>query len=271
MLIRCLALASLVCLQDPRPAVPAPAVQVHGFTYRSGALPVGRVYHYRKSNLDGSHASEIDLCVAGETRLESLKHHPEDAHATLVTAELDWEVFSVRRFTNHRVGADGARTLMAELAVSADRRKLGGKAGELTLECELPGFPWHSYDFDLSSLNLALRFLSEPEGECELEIVDPVQDEQGPRLAARGKVTLAYEEDEERNGLACRRYLLDGPGLEHRGGALWVAKGDDPFLVAYEIDLPDEPGMQSGRLEWLGSETLTAEQWAARVGALGKR
>jgi hypothetical protein len=45
------------------------------------------------------------------------------------------------------------------------------------------------------------------------------------------------------------------------------AKGDDAFLVGYEIDLPDEPGMDSGKLEWLGSEMLSAGEWDALVAA----
>jgi hypothetical protein len=59
--------------------------------------------------------------------------------------------------------------------------------------------------------------------------------------------------------------VLDGPGLEERGGAVWVAHGEDPHLVAFELDLPDEPGMTSGKLEWLRTETLTGEQWQERL------
>jgi hypothetical protein len=87
----------------------------------------------------------------------------------------------------------------------------------------------------------------------------------GPALVPKGSVYLAYEASEERRGLACRRYTLDGPGLEDRGGKLWAASGAEVFLVAFEIDLPDEPGMQSGRLEWQRNETRTAAEWEAFV------
>ena len=266
MLARVVAVASLALQGTPAPGIP-----VQGFAWRAGALPVGQAYHYRKSNLDGTNASEIELFLASETRLEALKFHAGVPEATLVVAELDWSVFSVAGFHTYKLVPGQEPELAAELATSSDKKKLTAKVGALALECALPGFPWHSYDFDFASLNVALRFLTEPEGEVELEIVDPVQDADPPRLVAKGKVTLAYESDERRGELDCRRYVLDGPGLEDRGGTLWVAKGDDPHLVAFELALPDEPGMSSGKLEWLRTETLTSEQWQARIAAPERR
>lgn len=252
--------------QDSSPAHPAP-LAAPDFRYEPGRIPVGRVHHYRKSNLDGSHASEIALFLASETRLEALKWHAEEAEATLVVAEMDWEVASVQSFRTFRIAADGTRTLAAELTTTPDRKRLVAKVGGATLECALEHFPWHSYDFDLASLNVALRFLVAPEGEVELAIVDPVQGPEGNALVAKGAVFLAYEANEERNGLACRRYTLDGPGLEERGGRLWAAAGEEVFLVAFEIELPDEPGMQSGRLEWRRNETRSPAEWEAFVRA----
>lgn len=248
-------------------SAPAPMARIvtPGFRYEAGHIPIGRVHHYKKSNLDGSHATEIALYLASETRLESLKWHPEDADATLVVAEMDWEVASVQSFRTYRIGADGERTLAAELATTPDRKRLLAKVGGEELECALEHFPWHSYDFDLASLNVALRFLVAPEGEVELAIVDPVRRPEGNALVAKGAVFLAYEASEERNGLACRRYTLDGPGLEERGGRLWASAGEEVFLVAFEIDLPDEPGMQSGRLEWHRNETRSPAEWEAFV------
>lgn len=251
-------------LQEPETA-PAAAPAIEGFRHEVGRIPVGRVHHYRKSNLDGSQASEIALYLASETRIESLKWHRDEGEATLVVAEMDWEVASVRAFQNFRVQPDGTRTLVAELETTPDRKRLIARVGEQQLECALERFPWHSYDFDLASLNVALRFLTQPEGEVELAIVDPVQDAAGITLVPRGSVFLAYEANEERNGLACRRYVLDGAGLEDRGGKLWASTGDEVFLVAFEIALPDEPGMESGRLEWLRNETKSPSEWEAFV------
>ena len=249
------------CAAAPQEAARTEAPpEVTGFRYEPGRIEVGRVHRYRKSNLDGTHATEIALYLAAEDRLESLKWHPDDPEATLVVAEMDWPVCSVERFHTFRLDADGKRTLAAELE-TRERRELVAKIEGRTLTSPLERFPWHSYDFDLASLNVALRFLVAPEGETALVIVDPVQGPDGPTFAAKGEVFLSYEAEEEHAGLACRRYTLDGPGLEERGGKLWVARGEETFLAGFEIDLPDEPGMRSGKLLWLENLQLTPEQW----------
>jgi hypothetical protein len=244
--------------QEPlRDAAPP---EIAGFRYVPGRVEAGRLRRYAKSNVDGTNPTEVALYVAAEDRLESLKWHPDEPEATLVVAEMDWPVCSVKRFQTYRLGADGARTLVAELE-TRERREIVVRLGERTLTSALERFPWHSYDFDLASLNVALRFLEEPEGETAFEIVDPVQGPEGLTFAAKGEVFLSYEEEDEHAGLACRRYAIDGPGLELRGGKLWVTRGDETFLAGFEIDLPDEPGMRSGKLVWLANAQLTPAEW----------
>lgn len=257
-------LLAVLCLFSSQEHVHA-GPQLEGFRYQPGHIPIGRVQRYKKSNLDGSNPSEIALYLASETRLEAFKFHAGEPEATLVVAEMDWEVCSVRSFQTFRLDEHGTRTLAARFETSPDRKRVVAKVGDQEFTCALERFPWHSYDFDFSSLNVALRFLSDPEGETEFTIIDPVHGPGGMELAAKGTVVLAYESEEVRAGITCRRYVIDGPGLEDRGGSLWAAKGDDAFLVAFEIDLPDEPGMSSGKLEWLRNETRSAVEWETFV------
>ena len=255
-------LATLVLGQeDPAPS----AARTRGFRYEPGRIPAGRVQRYRKSNLDGSNPSELALYLASETRLEALKWSVGEPEATLVLAEMDWETCSVSTFHTYHLDEHGTRALRAELVTSPDRKRVDVQLGAQKLTCPLEHFPWHSYDFDFSSLNVALRFLSEPEGETEFAICDFVRGPSGPEFVPRGGVALAYVGVEERAGLDCRLYTIDGPGLEDRDGSLWVSRGDDVFLVGFEIELPDEPGMSSGKLEWLRNETKSAEEWETFV------
>lgn len=258
-------------VQEEPGAATAAAPAITGFQHEPGRIPAGRVHRYEKSNLDGSDPSELALYLASETELQALKWHRGEPGATLVVAEMDWEVASVRRFQSFRVDEHGTRTRAAELETTPDRKRLVARIGAQELACPLERFPWHSYDFDFSSLNVALRFLVDPTGTVELAIVDPMHGPAGPELVARGPVELAYQATEDRAGLACRRYTIDGPGLEERGGSLWAAAGDEVFLVAFEIDLPDEPGMSSGKLEWYANETRSAGEWEELVGSRAAR
>ena len=44
--------------------------------------------------------------------------------------------------------------------------------GERKLQAKIENWPWHSYDFDFGSLNLAFRFLADPEGPFTIGIAD---------------------------------------------------------------------------------------------------
>lgn len=253
------ALCLLALPQEPE-LPPTP----EGFAYEPERLVVERVYHYRKSNLDGSNPSHVDLYVASEDRIESFKYHEGQSQGSLVVAGMDWDTCSVRTFLTTRVAADGSQQEVARLADQDG--VLHCRAPGVTFEVPVEFVPWHSYDFDLASLNLSLRFLLEPEGVVEVGIMDFHRGS----FRFKGLVELEYLDDEERGGVDCRHYRIDGPGLEDRGGELWVRKTDDPMIVDYEIDLPDEDSMTSGKMVLLGSEPMTGDEWQVhRRRALG--
>ena len=115
--------ACLALLTGFAPQEPGPPAQARGFRYEPGRLPLGRVLRYRKSNRDGSQPSEVALYLAGESALEALKWVAGEPDATLVAAEMDWEVCSVKSFHTWRIEA-GERRSAAVLETSADRRRL---------------------------------------------------------------------------------------------------------------------------------------------------
>ena len=246
--------------QEPAGVELAPRAS-ESFRYEPGRLAAGRVYRYAKSNLDGTDPSELALYLADETRFELLRWSPGVPAATLVAAEMDWEVASLASLSSYRIDERGERSLVAGLETSPDRRLVVARVDGRELACALERFPWHSLAFDLASLNVALRFLADPVGEVELEIIDLRLGPLGAELVAKGPARLAYAGEEERAGLACRRYSLSGPGLEGRGGSLWVARGEEAFLVALELEQPGAPGMDSLRLEWRRNESTSPGEW----------
>ncbi len=242
-------------------AAPAPTLaQIAAFRYRPDASPVGQVFVYDKSNLDGSQASQVAVYVASPDRLESFKWHPGASTGTLVAADLDWSRFSVRRFESWRVRS-GERTSVATLEALPDGR-YHFALGTVRDTVRIDQAPWHSYDFDLASLGATFPHLVEPGRPFSVGIADATESAGGFTFRAKGPVTIAFLNEESWAGRPARRYRIDGPGLEHRGGHLWVAHPAG-YLLGYEIDLPDEPDMTSGRLALARVERMTPDEWAA--------
>lgn len=232
------------------------------FRFEPERIDVGTLYTYEKSNIDGSHAGRIALYVAGRDRLESFKWHEGGGAATLVTADMDWKTFSVRRFESWRVQPGGERHLQARLEKIQGEPRVRITFGESSQTATIKNWPWHSYDFDFGSLNFSFRHLVDPESTFVIGISDfALADESGTRkFADKGTVTVKYLGRQDRSGVDCRKYAIDGKGLENRGGVIWVHK-EKLHIVDYEIDLPDERGFDSGKLLLVGVEQMGQREW----------
>jgi hypothetical protein len=229
------------------------------FRYDPEKIEVGTVYHYVKSNIDGSRPSRIALYVAATDRLESFKWHAGASQAALVKAQMDWQLFSVRLFESWRVQEDGEHHLMATLTYRDDEGDYTVSIGPQA-RVQIDNWPWHSYDFDFASLNFCMRHRVDPEAPFTFGVADVVRSADGIAFADKGPVTMTFEREEARHDVACRRYRVDGEGLEDRGGVIWVDR-DALHIVDYEIDLPDEPGFESGKLRLETVGRMSREEW----------
>lgn len=76
---------------------------VNKFRFRPSRVTVGTVYHYLKTNIDGTHPEYISQYIASRDRLEVFKFHPKGKRAALVTADMDWRIFTTRRLESWQV------------------------------------------------------------------------------------------------------------------------------------------------------------------------
>src|SRR5689334_12985589 len=144
--------AALVLLAAPAWAQAEAEVPYASYKYKSVRVPVGQVLHYRKSQWDGSHAALVSVYVAAADRIEALKWDRGGNHATLVLAQMDWRRFSVQAFEAWRLAAGAEPERRATLAVTGDELHMSLMPEPLKLH----HWPWHSYDFDFTSLTLTL-------------------------------------------------------------------------------------------------------------------
>lgn len=231
------------------------------FKFDAAKVPQGTVLHYKKSNLDGSRATQVSVYVADTERLESLKWDDDSTEATLVKARMDWPRFSVREFQSLHLEQGNAPELRGTLAANANGSQvtvsfLDGKTVKIT------HWPWHSYDFDFASLGLTLPHLKDPTAELNFWRTDVVFAGDTLDFAELGGVRLAYEATEQRDQRRVRRYSIGGAGLEHKQGTLWADERSG-LIVEYQLPIGDEPGYKDVRFVLDRQEALTAAQWEA--------
>ena len=217
------------------------------------------VYTYQKSNWDGSHASLIFLYIKNTNELESFKWSKGDEWATLVSATIDWKSFSVKKFQNHRVYEDGKRKLFAELEV-VEPRKIKFKLGTINDSMILDDEHWHSYDFDFAGLGFSWRALKNKTAPFSFLIADAAFVNNKPGFENKGRVQVDFLGKEMMHETECLKYKIDGPGLQNKGGHIWI-NPDNYMIELYRISLPDEDGFVNGQLKLVNTKKLSSAEW----------
>ena len=225
----------------------------------AGFNDLNTVYTYSKSNRDGSNESVIYLYVRDSAHLESFKWSEGDEWATLVGAEINWQYGAIKHFTNHRIIAGGERKKIAELVVK-DGRNLQFTVGDFSDSMTLLSEFWHSYDFDFAGLGFSWRALKDKKAPFSFLIADAAFVNNKIGFENKGMVQVHYKGEEILHNKLCFKYHIDGPGLQHKGGNIWI----DPatwMIEEYSIALPDEEGYRDGRLSLTGVSKITPSEW----------
>ncbi len=237
------------------------------FRYQPEKVVAGTVYHYVKSNLDGSAPENVSIYLVSPDSVIAFKFHPGTEQAGLVGARLDWKLFCATRLTSSQLFYTGEKKLFATLQyLPAEKSALVEiVAAQLPPEkAPIKLTPFHVYNFDLIGLNLAFRHLIAPEKSFVVGIADPTFAEGSPVFAYKGEVEIKFLGEEERGGVRCRKYAIAGAGLQNRGGLIWVDKKAE-HIVDLEIALPNNPDWQSYKLRLLSVGRMNQSAWEAFI------
>ncbi|MDP6512773.1 MAG: hypothetical protein QF878_06275, partial [SAR202 cluster bacterium] len=207
--------------------------------YQPEKVAVGTAYIYEKSNIDGSHKSDIVQYIASQDSLEAFKWEKGESEATLVTAKMNWDSFSVQGFKSSKIRANGKRIVYVTLDQTEDTNQVVVAGDFRSQKFEqtviIESYPWHSYDFDFASLNVTLPHYTDPLVPFTFGITDFDYKALGPSISFKGLVTVDFVSEEERHDARCHKYNIDGMGLENRGGTIWIDK-IARHIVDYEIE-----------------------------------
>ncbi len=221
----------------------------------------GVVYHYIKSNIDGSHMSRICWYISSDHTIESLKYQENYPGATLVIAEIDTQSQTVIHMKSGKISEEGDTLFFAQLYQLKESDLLVVNVNGMPADTvTIADFPWHSYDFDFASLWNTWKFNQNPKSDFSFHVADVIRDENSMKFGNVGRVEVKYLGEVNHNESESLLYLLDGPGLQYRGGVAWMDKAGS-FLLEYRLHLPDEPGFDNGKMVLEKVENMTDSQW----------
>jgi hypothetical protein len=224
---------------------------------------VGTIYHYERSNQDGSLPEQISVFYASKDAVEVYKAREKCTDAAFVHAKLDPESGVASSITGARLLPDAEHFDFAFLTYDE-------AAKALSISVELPNMPvikkstpvehtpWHLYDFDFASLTIAHQLAENPKADFSfglpLLLADPSLEEP---LTYLGTVKATY--DEEYTAIS-HRFSLSFVGENSEIGQLIF----DPMhghLELAELNIPNHLGYKDFKLDLLSTQKGGEKGW----------
>ncbi len=231
------------------------------FAYRPELIETGTVYHYVKSNIDGSYPARIFIYVKDNDHLEVLKFEEHGMDAALVHAHLDWATFSADQLESWVLTPDGRRRPQASLSSAFEDRTFTITWQDRKVIIPVGHYPVHIYNFDFISLNYILRHWENPEGEVTIGILQPNFDPNPETMMKyEGTVLIKYVGNKARDGQPCRKYNVGGEGLKNHNGVMWV-NTEKRMIQDIESPFPDNPDWESFKFRFISSKHMDSRQW----------
>lgn len=244
------------------------------FKYKGGKIDVGMLYTYIRSDLAGTKTGSVLVYVPDRKRVEILRVSPGVEGGQLLTAEMNWDGYTLRQFELWNETKDGGKKRLASGAFSdesltmtvEDPSLYRGAPGATTFSVPLVQLPTHIYSLDFVTLGLALRHLAEPMGSVDIGVLAEnlkVGADNPGFLVSAGKVTVAFVEEVDRDGITCLKYQITGPALGAEEGLLWLHK-DKGYIQDAEIPVPSSPEWPDVKLTLRSAEKVAEGDWPIR-------
>lgn len=231
------------------------------------ASATGRIYHYIRSNQDGSSPEHVWVYRAADNKLEVYKAVERCTDAAFVTAWIDPTTGRASMINGGRLMPEARHENFATLAYD-------GTSGRLTVDAALPGFSvheeervhdaaWHLYDFDLATLSVQTMGLADPRAGFSFGLplvwTDP---EEGDFLRHLGTARAEFVGEESYRGVPALRFQVGGEALGENGGPLWIDAADGHVLGA-QWGIPNHDGMEDFAIRLVDFDDSGEAGWDA--------
>lgn len=228
------------------------------FKYQEDKIVVGTIYNFQISNNDRSYVKKVSLYIADTNTIEAFKIYPRSSETYLVVAEIDWNIFSIKKIHQIEIEKDLSRKITIEMHLLDSRDNTYLMNNEI--EIAIGHFPAFNHGYDFSDLNFVFRHLTDPKSNIEVGIVAPIQN----KMAYTGKMLLTYVGEETYNNHECHKYLLSGKGISEKEGYLLVNK-DFGYFEYMELDANYHRYMDYFRYELLSVTKMSQTEWETFV------
>ncbi len=266
--LRLAALAALALLACGRKEEAPPDSFIPEKVDKGGARDrVGRIYHYVRSNVDGSNPEDVYVFRKRIDHIEVYKARQKCLNAAFVTADLDVKGGYATEIVGGRLTPQGLQEKFAWLNYDAKTKEI---AARIEIEGEEPlrdsvvveKEPWHLYDFDLASLTVLAPHIADPRAGFSfglpLAIADPGRTD---FLLYLGEAEAIFREEEERLGRPALKFSLGGPAFGSFGGNLWIDAAEG-HIVDVETGFPNHLDYADFKLELRDINDEGETEWA---------
>jgi hypothetical protein len=227
--------------------------------------PIGRIYHYVRSNLDGSQPEHIRVFRRDAKRIEVYKMVQTCTNAALVTADLDDTRGHAPRLVGGRLKPNAEHEGFAFLALDPTTNRVAISVNlpqekiEESIQLNEPAF--RMFDFDLSDLTVFGPGLTASRKPIVFDMVliwPPAKT--GERLRNLGRAELTPKGEETLEGVPTLRYEATGPAFGEKGGPIWFDKAQG-HVIDVKWGIPNHAEYNSFRLKLQGIDDGGATTW----------
>lgn len=228
--------------------------------------PIGRTYHYERSNRDGSEPEQIYIHRAAADRVQVYKMVERCTRSALVSATVDPHTGEASYLGAARLLPDAKSETYAEMRFDAATGRIDAVVHAanppLKLALMVPQRPWHLYDYDLGSLSVKLQADpgSHEDFSFGMALVWPAAN---PPLTWMGEAKARFVATEQHLGRETLRFEVTGSAFGAEGGGpLWV-DATLGFIVDVQWGRPNHDNYKDFRLKLVGEEPVGAAAWTA--------
>ncbi len=252
------------CSRDAKPQAEdasAPAAET-----ASPRDKVGRIYHYLRSNIDGTEAEDVYVFRKRRDFIEVYKSREKCLNAALVTAELDMDAGYAPKITGGRLLPGGKRQEFAFLTFDPASKELSVRVeipdqAPILRSVAIETLPFHLYDFDLASLTVMTPHLKDPKAGLAfglaLIIADPSREDP---LIYLGEAVASFRDEEEHGGVPALRYAIGGPAFGSYGGTMWL-DAEEGHILDVETGIPNHLEYHDFKLKLVGVDDGGPVAW----------